>query len=202
MKYLLVAISAIVCSSIVTFASAQTQSKSPTATSAPSTQQLVPAESNIRFISKQMGVPVEGVFKRFTVQSQFDPKRPEASSVSLSVDLLSTEIGSADTEKELKKPGWFDSVRRPNATFASSAIKSVAPGKYEVDGQLSIKGVSQRVLVPVTLTQRGSVTYADGTFQIKRMDFKIGDGEWNDISIVANEVIVKFRLALTGVPAI
>ncbi len=200
MKFISTALAAILCGTFVSLASAQDGPKKPTPVV--SSQQLVAAESSIRFVSKQMGVPVEGVFRRFTAQSQFDPKKPEASSVNLSVDLLSTEIGSADTEKELKKPGWFDSARRPTATFASSAIKASGPGKYEVDGLLSIKGVSQRVLVPVTLTQRGAVTYADGTFQIKRMDFKIGDGEWNDISIVANEVVVKFRLALTGVSAL
>jgi hypothetical protein len=34
------------------------------------------------------------------------------------------------------------------------------------------------------------------------MDFRIGDGEWNDVSIVANDVAVHFKLALTGIPSL
>jgi len=53
--------------------------------------------------------------------------------------------------------------------------------------------------VPVTLTQSGGATTANGAFTVKRLDFRIGDGEWKDVSVVANEVQVKFKLALTGV---
>ena len=64
---------------------------------------------------------------------------------------------------------------------------------------LAIKGASQGVVVPVSVTQAGGTTTASGAFAIKRLDFKIGDGEWKDTSMVANEVQVKFKLALTGV---
>ena len=40
---------------------------------------------------------------------------------------------------------------------------------------------------------------ATGVLPIKRLAFKIGDGEWADTSMVADEVQVKFKLALTGV---
>jgi polyisoprenoid-binding protein YceI len=55
------------------------------------------------------------------------------------------------------------------------------------------------VVVPVTLTQSAGVTRAVGSFTLKRLDFKIGDGEWNDVSLVANEVVVNIKLALTGI---
>ena len=55
------------------------------------------------------------------------------------------------------------------------------------------------VTVPVTLAQSGATTTATGTLPIKRLAFKIGDGEWADTSMVADEVQVKFKLALTGV---
>ncbi len=54
-------------------------------------------------------------------------------------------------------------------------------------------------MVPATLVQAGANTTATGSFTIKRNDFNIGEGEWNDVSIVANEVAVRFKLALTGV---
>jgi polyisoprenoid-binding protein YceI len=58
------------------------------------------------------------------------------------------------------------------------------------------------VVVPVTLKQTGGSTTATGTFTIKRLDFKIGEGEWADTGVVANNVEVHFKLAVTGVGAL
>ena len=66
-------------------------------------------------------------------------------------------------------------------------------------GKLTIKGVSSDVVVPVTLAQSGATTTATGAFPIKRLSFRIGEKEWADTSTVADEVQVKFKLALTGV---
>jgi polyisoprenoid-binding protein YceI len=181
---------------------AQTAPVAKPASSAPAAtaQKLVLSQSTVGFVSRQMGVPVQGKFTRFDVQSNFDPKNLATSKVSLTIDLSSADIGNAETETELKKPGWFDSVKRPQAGFTSTAIKALGANKFEIDGQLSIKGNTQRVLIPVSLVQTGANTEATGVFQIKRIDFKIGEGDWNDVSIVANEVQVNFKLALTGVP--
>jgi polyisoprenoid-binding protein YceI len=180
-------------------APAQTPAKPAAPVAAASTQKIVLAQSSVGFVSRQMGVPVEGKFTRFDVQSSFDPKNPQTSKVVLTIDLSSADLGNAETETELKKPGWFDSAKRPQASFTSSSIKALGANKFEIDGQLSIKGNTQRVVVPVTLSQKDTLTTADGVFQLKRVDYKIGEGDWNDVSIVANEVQVKFKLALTGV---
>lgn len=163
-------------------------------------QKLVPEQSEIVFVSKQMGVPVEGRFKKFDAQVAFDPAKPATSKVAFTVDTGSATLGVKETDAELPKPVWFNVPKFPQATFQSSAIKAVGAGKYEVAGKLSIKGASQDVVVPVTLTQSGATTTAAGSFAIKRLAFKIGENEWADTSMVADEVQVKFKLALTGVP--
>ncbi|MFN8986179.1 MAG: YceI family protein [Burkholderiales bacterium] len=163
-------------------------------------QRVVPAQSEIAFVSKQFGVPVGGKFKKFDAEVTFDPKKVEAAKVNFNVDLLSADIGNSETEAELKKPGWFNSQKMPQANFTSNAVRALGGGKFEFSGKLSIKGISQNVVVPVTLTQSAGVTRAVGSFTLKRLDFKIGDGEWNDVSLVANEVVVNIKLALTGVP--
>ena len=163
-------------------------------------QKLVPEQSEIVFVSKQMGVPVEGRFKKFDAQVAFDPAKPATSKVAFTVDTGSATLGVKETDAELPKPVWFNVPKFPQATFQSSAIKAVGAGKYEVAGKLSIKGASQDVVVPVTLTPSGATTTAAGSFAIKRLTFKIGENEWADTSMVADEVQVKFKLALTGVP--
>ena len=173
------------------------------ATSAAHAQQtVVPAQSEIGFVSKQMGVPVEGKFKKFDAQVSFDPAKLATSKVAFTIDTASATLGVKETDVELPKAVWFNVPKFPQATFQSSAIKSVGAGKYEVAGKLSIKGASQDVVVPVTLTQSGATTTAQGSFPIKRLAFKIGENEWADTSMVADEVQVKFKLALTGVPKI
>ena len=162
-------------------------------------QKLVPGQSEIAFVSKQMGVPVEGKFTRFDAQVAFDPARPATSKVAFTVDTGSATLGVKESDAELPKPAWFNVPRFPQASFQSTAIKAVGPGKYEVAGKLGIKGAAQDVVVPVTLTQSGATTVATGAFAIKRLAFKIGENEWADTSMVADEVQVRFRLALTGV---
>jgi polyisoprenoid-binding protein YceI len=162
-------------------------------------QKLVPAQSEIAFTSRQMGVPVDGKFKKFDAQIAFDPKKPEAARIAFTVDLASVTFGSSDTEAEVAKPDWFNTKAFPQASFQSTTVKATGPGKYEVAGKLTIKGASQNVVVPVALAQAGGTTTATGGFTLKRLDFKIGDGDWKDTSMVANEVQVKLKFALTGV---
>ena len=167
--------------------------------SAQAQQKLVPAQSEIAFVSKQMGVPVDGHFKKFDAQIAFDPAKPEASKIAFSIDMGSATLGAPEPDAELPKASWFNALKFPQATFQSSAVKKLASGKYEVAGKLSIKGHAQDVVVPVTLSQSGASTTASGAFAIKRLTFKIGENEWADTSMVADDVQVKFKLALTGV---
>ena len=167
--------------------------------SAMAQQQLVPAQSEIQFVSKQMGVPVDGKFKTFSAQVAFDPAKLATSKIAFTVDTGSVDIGR-EANAELPKPVWFNVAAFPKAMFQSSGIKRIDTTHFEVAGKLSIKGVSSDVVVPVTLVQSGANTTAMGAFPIKRLIFRIGEQEWADTSMVADEVQVKFKLVLTGVP--
>lgn len=165
-------------------------------------QTLVPAQSEIAFTTRQMGVPVDGRFRTFTAQVRFDPKALAQASVAFTIDLASARIGTAETEAELAKPDWFNTKAFPQATFRSTAVKALGGNRFEVAGQLAIKGTTRDVVVPVTLAQSGATTTAQGQFKLKRLAFGIGEGDWKDTSMVADDVGVRFRLALTGVPAL
>ena len=171
-------------------------------TSALAQQKVDPARSEISFVSKQMGVPVEGRFRKFDAQIAFDPKKPEAGKVAFTIDLGSTTLGNPETEAELPKAAWFNVPKFPQASFQSTSIKGVGSGRFEVVGKLSIKGQARDLVVPVQLTQAQNLSTATGSFALKRLDFKVGEGDWADPSIVANDVQVKFKLVLQGVPAL
>lgn len=162
-------------------------------------QKLIQPQSEIVFVSKQMGVPVEGHFKKFDAQIAFEPTKPEASKIAFTVDIASATIGVPETDAELPKATWFNTGKFPQATFQSTSVKGLGAGKFEVSGKLSIKGASRDVVIPIALVQAGATTTAIGTFALKRLTFKIGENEWADTSMVADDVQVKFKLALTGV---
>jgi polyisoprenoid-binding protein YceI len=168
--------------------------------------QLQTAGSEIAFTTRQMGVPVEGKFIKFNAQVALDPKKPESGSVAFSIDTGSARFGSPELDAEVPKATWLNVPKFPLASFQSSAIKAAGPGRFEVTGVLTIKGAARELVVPVQLLQNGAsgllTSTATGSFILKRLDFKVGEAEWADTALLANDVIVKFKLVLTGLPAL
>jgi len=159
-------------------------------------QTLQPGASEIVFVSKQMGVPVEGRFKGFSLPGfRFDPRKPEAAQVAIQIDLRSASMGAADVEAELAKPEWFDSKRQPMAGFTAQSVKALGGGRFELQGPFVLKGISKPLAVQLQLTPAG---LASGQFTLKRGDWQIGAGEWADTSIVGAEVVVKFKFQFSG----
>ncbi|HEX9392089.1 MAG TPA: YceI family protein [Usitatibacteraceae bacterium] len=151
-------------------------------------------KSAIQFQSKQMGVTVQGRFPKFTAQLDFDPAKPEAAKVNIAIDVASIDAGSKDANDEVVGKQWFNARAFPTATFASTAVKALGGGRYEVSGPLTIKGKALAVVAPLTFKADGSNGVFAGTFTIKRLDYAIGEGPWADISTVANEVQINFNV--------
>ena len=164
----------------------------------PKPAQLVAAGSEIGFTTKQMGVPVDGKFGKFSAQIALDPKQPETGSVAFVIDTGSARFGSAELDAEVPKATWLNVPKFPQASFQSSAVKAAGPGRFEVAGKLSIKGSVRDIVVPVAVTQTAGTSTASGAFTIKRLDFKVGEAEWADTSMLANDIQVRFKLVLTG----
>lgn len=169
------------------------------AISAPATAANVDyARSEITFVSKQMNVPVQGRFKKFTAQIAFDPKKPAASKAEIEVELGSIDTGSADADAEVGKKAWFNTNAFPAAKFASGSVTQSGPDRYEAHGKLSIKGIGQDIVAPFTVKRAGDAVTYEGGFTLKRLQFKIGEGVWSDTETVADDVQVKFKIVTTG----
>lgn len=153
-----------------------------------------PARSEVRFAGKQMGVPAEGRFNRIKAQVEFDAAKPAAGRASVEIDLNSVDIGAADVNTEVKRRPWFNVNAFPAATFVSSSMRQTAPGRYEAQGKLTIKGQARDVVAPFTVRQEGKDVVIEGAFTLLRLQFGVGDGPWADTDTVANEVQVRFKL--------
>ena len=154
------------------------------------------SKSSIRFVSKQMNVPVEGKFRTIGGTVDFDPKKPEATKAEFEVDLGSIDLGSEEGETEAKRPLWFNVPQFPKGKFTITSVKSTGPNKFEAAGALTIKGITQNVTTPFTLNDAGSTRTVDGQFTLKRLQFKIGEKQWADTDTVADDVVVKYRFVL------
>ena len=154
-----------------------------------------PAQSNITAVFKQMNVPVEAKFKSFSATLDYDAAHPEKARAQVSVAPGSLDLGDPEYNGEVAKKDWFNAAQYPNATFVSTAIKPAGAGKLTVAGKLTIKGRTLDVSFPVVSKVEGSRQVFEGQLPIHRLAFNVGEGEWKDTSIVADEVIIKFRVA-------
>lgn len=155
---------------------------------------ILTGQSQISFVSRQMGVPVEGQFRRFSAQIAFAPDRLEAARATLEVELASFDMGSREVYDEVVGRNWFDVRQFPTARFDATSIRHLGGERYEVRGQMTLKGRTREITVPVTLRRQGRHALLEGSFPLKRLDYGIGTGPWGDTSIVADEVQVRFRL--------
>ncbi|KAA3650799.1 MAG: YceI family protein [Proteobacteria bacterium] len=151
------------------------------------------AASRVGFRYTQMGVTLDGQFKQFSAQLRFDPARPEAASTTVEVPLAGIDTGSPEGDDEVKAKTWFDTANHPVARFVSSAVKPLGNNRFEVSGELSIKGKRRPVSFPVTYTPGTPTATFTGTLPLRRGDFAIGEGDWASFDIVANNVEVAFH---------
>lgn len=165
---------------------------------APAPARLVPAQSEITFQVKQSGVPIDGRFRKFDAQLALDPKTPQTGNVTVTIETGTATVGFAESDAELPRAPWFNSGKFPRAAFQSGAIKALGGGRFQAAGKLDLKGIAHDLVVPVTIVQSGAQSTASGEFVVKRLDLRIGENEWTDLSLVANDVRVRFRLVFTG----
>jgi polyisoprenoid-binding protein YceI len=153
---------------------------------------LDPAKSNIEFSFSQLGVPMKGKFTKFDAKVFFDAKKPEATKATFNVDLNSVNLGAEDYNTETKSPVWLNARMFPQASFVADKVSAVGANKFEAVGKLSIKGITQPIKANFTFTD-GANPVVEGSFVMKRLAWKIGDNEWKDTSVVADDVTVRFR---------
>lgn len=153
-----------------------------------------PAKSTVSAVFKAMNSPVESKFKKFTAQIDYDAAKPDAAKAMVDVDTASLDVGDPEMNKEVLKKEWFNAAQFPRATFVSSAIKAAGPGKLTVSGKLTLKGKASDVSFALTVRDEAGKYVFEGALPIKRLAYNIGEGDWKDTSMVADDVLIKFRV--------
>jgi polyisoprenoid-binding protein YceI len=152
-------------------------------------------KSSLTFVFREMNVPVDGHFKKFSAQISFDPAQPELAKAAIDIDLASIDTGSDEADDEAVGTAWFNIKSYPQAHFVSSGFKALGGNRYEVTGNMTIKGHTHENSAPFVLTPQGKGAAFDGAFIFRRADFALGEGSWADFGTVANEIQIKFHFA-------
>ena len=159
-------------------------------------KKIVRERSYVRFVTKQMNVPVEGQFRSFDGKVIFDPRAPAATVAEFSVDTGSIDLRNEEGETEAKRKLWLDVPGFPTAKFVAKSVKALGDNRFEATGELTLKGTTIEVVAPFTVTDAHPMRSVEGQFPLKRLRFKVGEGPWSDTDTVADEVLVRFRFTV------
>jgi polyisoprenoid-binding protein YceI len=154
------------------------------------------AKSKIAFTSKLMGSKISGSFGKFSGKVSFNPEEPEKAKANLAIEISSFNAGGDELQEEAKGKDWFSAKLFPTASYATETVKATGPNSLDVRGTLTIKGKAVPLLISVKYQPQGKQMVFDATFQLLRLDFGLGAGNWADTSAVANEVPVNVHLVL------
>lgn len=154
-------------------------------------------ESMVTFAYRQMGVNMEGTFGRFSAEAVFDTDKPTGAHARIEVGIAAIDTGVDEANDEVQGKKWFDTAAHPAARFVSTGVRALGGNRYEATGRLTIKGTTRDVVAPFTFTPSGTRGVFDGALTIHRLDYRIGEGEWADTGIVADEIRIMFHLVLT-----
>ncbi len=157
---------------------------------------VLPA-SSVSFSATQMGVPMKGHFKTVTAQIDFMPGDLAKSHVDVAVQSASVDAGSAQTNSLLAGADWLAAKADPQARFASTQFTPDGPGRYWLNGALSVKGHSQPLRVQVSTHPDGKDLIMDAAFKLDRTAFGLGAGSWADTSVVAAAIPVQVHLVVS-----
>ena len=157
----------------------------------------VPEPEALVFISTQAGAPLEGTFHDFDAELCFDSEYPDTPTqitvriATSSVDTLLPELDDA-----LRGPDFLDSAKWPYATYISDKIQALENNKYIVSGKFTLRNITRTIEVPFILTPSttSELPQLEGSTTIKRLDYEVGQGEWNDTRWVGNDVVLKFSV--------
>ena len=94
--------------------------------------QVHPDISAINFTYQQMGVKMDGNFRKFAAQLNFDPAKPAAAKAVFDIELASIDAGSSDADQEVAGKAWFNTKAFPTARFVATKVTPVGGNRYDV----------------------------------------------------------------------
>ncbi|MBW2488833.1 MAG: YceI family protein [Deltaproteobacteria bacterium] len=160
------------------------------------------AHSNIYFDVRHTYATVRGLFEDYSGSVQFDADNMEMGKISLEVRTKSVNTGIPNRDNHLRADEFFGVNEYPTMTFESTGVKQKEGNRYMVEGNLTIKGKTEKVAVPFTyfgsrenpLKKGQQVAGFEARFSINRLDYGVGPGKYAEMGTIANQVDILVSL--------
>lgn len=140
--------------------------------------QLDPMHSEAQFKVKHMMIStVTGEFKGFDAQLETEGHDFSTAKAKFSADIDSITTKVEQRDNHLKSADFFDAENHPKLTFVSSYIQKKSEDEYEMQGDLTIRGITKQVKLKVENTGVVKDPYGNQrtgfeiSGKIKRLDF-------------------------------
>jgi polyisoprenoid-binding protein YceI len=117
--------------------------------------EITPIESWIKFDVKA-SVDIAGKFDKWDASLTFTSPDPTTGTLVIKIQADSVDTGSGMKNGKLKGKDFFDVKNYPEITFVSTKIVSIAHDPYEVDGNFTIRGVSNPEKLMLTVSGKGT----------------------------------------------
>lgn len=151
--------------------------------------------SSLVFASSYDGELFTGQFGGFNTRLSFDPAKPEAGKLDVTINLVGTHSGNEDRDSTLLGDAFFSVARFAQARYTASTFRALGDNTYAADGELTLRGVSKPVTFTFTWTP-GAQPVLAGKATVKRLDFNVGGGDWADTKTIPDAVAISTKVFL------
>jgi polyisoprenoid-binding protein YceI len=159
-----------------------------------------PAGSNLTFTFVQEGAASKGSFKQFSTELRYDEKSPVTGSLNVKVQTASVDTQDKDRDEMIAGPDLFDAQKFPAAQYVANTLAKRADGGIDAVGKLTLRGVTKDLRLPLKITRTATGLELSGEAAIKRLDFGVGQGDWQSTSSVGDEVKLQYKVLLVKAP--
>ena len=128
------------------------------------------------------------------------PEHPEQSRVDWRVRIASVETGAPNRDLSLQSADYFDAAHYPDIRFVSERVRSIGPGRLEVQGQMTIRGKTKPVTVKVLCGGSHQIP-KEGTFEMFQTEFTLDRDDYGVVGgsilgpVISKEVHIKIIAA-------
>ncbi len=157
-----------------------------------------PNTGSLTFTFEQAGAANHGSFKQFETVLSYDEQNPAGSSLRVTVQMASLDTRDKDRDTSLASAELFDTLKFPTATYVAASLAKRANGGLEAVGKLTLRGVTRDLRIPITLESTADGYELTGETAIKRLDYGVGQGEWQSTEWVGNDVKLAYRVPLVA----
>lgn len=164
--------------------------------------------SRVGFSVRHFFTPVKGEFGAYTVNLTWDRANPTATRIDAVIEVPSVATGNEKRDNHIRTPDFFDAAAHKTITFRSTSVRQISPERFVATGDLTIKGITKQVEMPVRLLGiqeipegmrpmlggARQVASFEAELTVDRRDFQVGTGSWGETAVVGADVNITIQV--------